>query len=61
MGNAKTKLRKLLESQLNSKNLFQAINECVVPVLSYSFGIVHWLENDVKEVDIKIRKMFEIN
>ena len=58
--NAKTKLRKLLESELNSRNLFQAINECIVPILSYSFGIVHWLESDVKELDIKIRKMLHM-
>ena len=57
---AKTKLRKLLESQLNSRNLFQAVNECIMPIISYSFGIVHWLESDVKEIDIKIRKMLNM-
>ena len=57
---AKLKLRQLLESCFNSKNLFQAINECVVPVVSYSFGVVDWLENDVKEIDIKIRKMLHM-
>ena len=57
---AKLKLRKLLESCLNSKNMFQAINECVIPVVSYSFGIVDWLENDVKEIDVKIRKMLHM-
>ena len=57
---AKTKLRKLLESQLNSRNLFQSVNECVMPVISYSFGIVRWLESDVKEIDIKIRKMLHM-
>ena len=58
--NAKVKLRKLLESELNAKNVFVAINECVVPVISYSFGVVYWLESDLKEVDIKIRKMLNL-
>ena len=31
-----------------------------MPILSYSFGIVHWLESDVKEIDIKIRKMLHM-
>ena len=57
---AKTKLRVLLESQLNSRNLFQAINECVTPILSYSFGVVHWLESDIKEIDVKVRKMLHM-
>ena len=57
---AKVKLRKLLESELNSRNLFVAINECIMPIISYSFGIVYWLESDLKELDIKIRKMLNM-
>ena len=37
-----------------------AINECVIPTVSYSFGMVYWLESELEELDIKIRKMLNI-
>ena len=55
-----------LKSELNSKNIMTAINEYVTPVLSYTFGIVNWTEQDIKDADILVRKklnmkrMFEI-
>ena len=57
---AKAKLRRLVETELNSKNLFLAINECVLPKITYSFGIINWLENDLKQLDINIRKMLHM-
>ena len=57
---AKVKLRKILETELNSRNIIQAINESVLPVVSYSFGIVNWLEADIKGIDINIRKMLNM-
>ena len=65
--NVKAKLRKLLETELNARNLFQAINESILPLISYSFGVVNWNEDELKGYDIQIRKMlhmyraFEIN
>lgn len=62
----KKKLMNVLKSQLNSKNIMTAINEYVTPVLSYTFGIVNWTEQDIKDADILVRKklnmcrMFEI-
>ena len=32
--NLKSKMRKLLESELNSRNLFQAINESILPLIT---------------------------
>ena len=58
--NAKVKLRKLLETELNSRNIMQAINESVLPVISYSFGIINWLESDLKGMDVNIRKMLNM-
>ena len=37
-----------------------AINECVIPIISYSFGVVYWLESDLKGMDVKIRKLLNI-
>ena len=58
--NFKARLRKLLESELNARNLFQAINECVLPIITYLFGIVNWREKELKDYDIKIRKMLNM-
>ena len=57
---AKPKLRKLLESELSSRNLFVAINECILPIISYSFGVIDWLEGELKQLDIDIRKMLHM-
>ena len=58
--NVKTKLRKLLETELNARNLFQAINESILPLITYSFGIVNWNEGELKGMDIQIRKMLNM-
>ena len=58
--NVKSKLRKLLETELNARNLFQAINESVLPLISYSFGIVNWTEEELKGHDTHIRKMLHM-
>ena len=57
---AKAKLRKLLETELSSRNMVLAINECVLPVISYSFGIINWLEGELKKIDTDIRKMLHL-
>ena len=56
----KSKLRKLLGSELNARNLFQAINESILPLITYSFGVVNWNENDLKGFDTQIRKMLNM-
>ena len=57
---AKKKLRKILESELNSRNIIQAVNECCLPIVSYSFGIINWNESDLKGMDVSIRKMLNM-
>ena len=56
----KSKLRKLLGSELNARNLFQAINESILPLITYSFGVVNWNEDDLKGYDTQIRKMLNM-
>ena len=56
----KSKLRKLLGSELNARNLFQAINESILPIISYSFGVVNWNEDELKGYDTQIRKMLNM-
>ena len=38
-----------------------AVNQIVIPVISYSFGIVDWLEGELKDLDIKIRKLLNMH
>lgn len=49
------RLRLLLRTNLNSKNLFKAINTFAVPILTYSFGIIKWTETDLEGVNILTR------
>nr|XP_018914170.1 PREDICTED: uncharacterized protein LOC109042060 [Bemisia tabaci] len=49
------RLRVLLRSRLNSRNLFKAINTFAVPVLTYSFGIIKWTTTDLENINIKTR------
>ena len=49
-----------METELNARNLFQAINECILPLISYSFGVVHWTEEELKGYDTMIRKMLHM-
>ena len=37
-----------------------AINEFVLPLITYSFGILNWLESDLKGFDVQIRKLLNI-
>ena len=57
----KKKLNAVLKTDLNSKNIMISINEFVNPVLTYTFGIVNWTEQDIKDVDILVRKKLNMN
>ncbi|KAL1461989.1 hypothetical protein WDU94_013846 [Cyamophila willieti] len=53
----KTKFKKrtedILKTQLNGKNTATAINTFAIPVLSYSFGVIHWKKGGRGVIDIK--------
>jgi hypothetical protein len=42
------RLRMILKSELNARNKITAIGALVVPVLRYSFGIINWRIEDIK-------------
>ena len=44
--------RKILSSELNSKNKIQALNMFAVPVLRYGCGILSWTEAEVSKLDV---------
>ena len=37
-----------------------AIGEYVLPVISYTFGVLNWTEEEIKNVDIHIRKRLNL-
>ena len=47
----------MLETELNGRNVIVAVNECVLPLITYSFGILSWLESELKEFDVQIRML----
>ena len=49
------RVRKILQAELNGVNTSQAITTFAVPVLRYSFGIVHWTDTELKNIDRKTR------
>jgi hypothetical protein len=46
-----------LKSELNARNKITAIGALAVPGLKYSFGIINWRLEEIKQIDRKTRKM----
>jgi hypothetical protein len=44
----KRRLRMILKSELNARNKITAIGALAVTVLRYSFGIINWRIEDIK-------------
>jgi hypothetical protein len=51
------RLRMVLKSELNARNKITAIGALAVTVLRYSFGIINWKLEEIKQIDRKTRKM----
>jgi hypothetical protein len=54
------RLRMVLKSELNARNKITAIRVLAVPVLRYSFGIINWRLEEIKQIDRKTRKMLTV-
>jgi hypothetical protein len=55
------RLRTILKSELNARNKITAIGALAVPVLRYSFGIINWRMEEIKQTDRKTRKMLTMH
>ena len=53
----KQEYRRMLKSELNARNKITAIGALAVPVLRYTFGIINWRIEEIKQIDRKTRKM----
>jgi DNA-directed RNA polymerase subunit L len=47
----------ILKSELNARNKTTANGALMVPILRYSFGIINWRLEEIKQIDRKTRKM----
>jgi len=54
-------MRLVLGTELSAENKIQAIRTLAVPVLSYSFGIVNWHQEELQKLDWKTRKLLTIH
>ena len=49
------RLTQLLKTKLISRNLTKATNTYVIPILTYSFGIINWTTTDINNISIITR------
>eukprot|EP00957_Ditylum_brightwellii_P070360 5345489-Ditylum_brightwellii.AAC.1 len=52
-----SRLRKILKSGMNGGNIMTAICAYAVQVLHYTFGIMKWTKGELKNMDVKTRKL----
>ena len=53
--------RKILESKLNSGNLFKATNTWVVFFFRYSAAFIDWTKEEISEIDRRTRKLLTMH
>ena len=55
------RVKKILKSHLNSRNVVTAINSRAVSILRYSARIIGWTEEELKNLDRKTRKLMTLH
>jgi hypothetical protein len=55
------RVKKILKTQLNNKNIISAITALALPVVTYSFGVIDWYQHEINEMDVKTRKLLHAN
>ena len=53
--------RKLLETKLRSRNLIKDINTWIVPLVRYSGVFLKWTRDELKQMDLKTRKLMTMH
>ncbi|XP_045474936.1 uncharacterized protein LOC123680863 [Harmonia axyridis] len=49
------RVNQVLQSKLNSKSLFLALNTWALPIMTYTFGVLTWSTTELQALDTKIR------
>lgn len=55
------RIRNVLKTKLNAKNITKAINTFAVPILTYSFGVIKWSSTELEEIQRKTRVLMTKN
>ena len=55
------RLKKILKSELNSKNMMNAINTFAIPTLTYCFQILDWSLTELEQIERETRKQMKRN
>ena len=51
------RVKSLLWSQLNGGNIIAGINTWAVEIIRYGAGLLDWMKEELKSIDIKTRKI----
>ena len=54
------RIRKVLKSKLNGRNLVHGVNTWAATLVRYSAAFVSWRKSELEAVDRKTRKLFTI-
>lgn len=54
------RLKRILKSKLNGKNVIMAVNTWAVSVLRYGAGVINWTKAELESIDRKTRKQMTI-
>ena len=55
------RVKKLLRSPLNGGNVIAGMNAWVVGIIRYRAGLLYWMKEELKSIDIKTRKLMTMN
>lgn len=61
MGEYYRRLRLILKSKLNGRNMIMGINMWAVGVVRYGGGIIDWRQDELQKMDRKIRKIMTMH
>jgi hypothetical protein len=50
--------KSVIKTKLNGKNMIKAVKTYVIPVLTFSFGMVKWTPTDLENLQTKMRTLF---
>ena len=57
----KRRIKLVLKSELNARNKIATINNLVVPVILYSYGVIDWKLDEIQDLDRMTRKQLFMN
>ena len=56
-----SRIKKIIKTKLNSKNMITAINSFAIPAIVYGFTILDWSITELEEIDRNTRNLLKAN